>query len=73
MIAMAVMGTFGGVVLAISWREFRLRRVDAAEDVTERSACGLSVPSPRFPQRARRRQSRAAVWTRPRKPAGNTS
>jgi polysaccharide biosynthesis transport protein len=41
LVAMSILGAFGSVVLAISWREFRLRRVDAPEDVTE--ALGLRL------------------------------
>lgn len=53
LIAMAVLGAFGGVVLAISWREFRLRRVDAPEDVTESLGLRLVGTLPALPAKAK--------------------
>ncbi len=52
-IGMAILGTFGGVVLAISWREFRLRRLDAPEDVTEALGLRLVGTLPTLPAKAK--------------------
>ena len=54
-IAMAGLGAFGCALLGISWREYRSRRVDSADEVVHGLGLRLVGTLPALPARPRRR------------------
>ena len=68
-IALALLGAFGCSVLGVSWREYRLRRVDSPEEVVEGLNLRLVGTLPALPASSRKgrglersRNSDAAQW-----------
>lgn len=54
-IAMAMFGVFGATVLAVSWREYRLRKVDSPDEVADGLGLRLVGTLPALPSHAEKK------------------